>query len=73
MAAYLHGDWGAAEGKGLGNKFLSNIREVDAILHVVRCFDESEVTHVEGSVDPTRDAEIIDMELLLKDADTVEK
>eukprot|EP01134_Creolimax_fragrantissima_P004498 CFRG4498T1 len=64
---------GAAEGKGLGNKFLSNIREVDAILHVVRCFSASEVTHVEGAVDPLRDAEIIDMELLLKDADTIEK
>ena len=63
---------GASEGEGLGNKFLSHIRDVDAILHTVRCFEDSDVTHVDGSVDPIRDIEIIDMELLLADMATVD-
>ncbi|MGM0556117.1 MAG: redox-regulated ATPase YchF [Myxococcota bacterium] len=63
---------GASEGEGLGNKFLANIREVDAIVHVVRCFDDADVTHVEGSVDPERDVDIINTELLLADLQTVE-
>ena len=63
---------GASKGEGLGNKFLANIRETDAILHVLRCFDDENVTHVDGSVDPVRDKEIIDMELQLKDLETVE-
>ncbi len=64
---------GASEGEGLGNKFLGNIREVTAILHVVRCFDDENIVHVEGSVDPLRDVEIIDTELILADMQTVEK
>jgi GTP-binding protein YchF len=64
---------GASKGEGLGNQFLSNIRNVSAIAHVVRCFDESDVVHVEGSVNPVRDAEIIETELILADAQTVEK
>jgi ribosome-binding ATPase len=64
---------GASKGEGLGNKFLSHIREVDAILHVVRCFDSQDITHVEGSVDPVRDAQIIETELLLADLESVEK
>ncbi len=64
---------GASKGEGLGNQFLANIREVDAIVHVVRCFDEENVVHVDGSVDPVRDREIIDTELQLKDLETVEK
>jgi len=64
---------GASQGEGLGNQFLANIREVDAIVHVVRCFEDENVTHVDGSIDPVRDKEVIDMELLLKDAETVEK
>lgn len=64
---------GASEGEGLGNKFLANIREVDAILHVVRCFEDSDVTHVEGSVDPERDVDIISTELILADMQTVDK
>ena len=63
---------GASKGEGLGNKFLANIRETDAILHVLRCFDNDNVTHVDGSVDPVRDKEIIDTELQLKDLETVE-
>lgn len=63
---------GASKGEGLGNKFLANIRETDAILHVLRCFDDENVTHVDGSVDPLRDKEIIDTELQLKDLETVE-
>jgi hypothetical protein len=63
---------GASEGEGLGNKFLSHIRQVDAILHVVRCFEDSNVTHVEGSVDPIRDVETIDTELMLADLQSVE-
>lgn len=64
---------GASQGEGLGNQFLANIREVDAIIHVVRCFEDDNVVHVDGSVDPVRDKEIIDTELILKDLDTVEK
>jgi len=63
---------GASEGEGLGNKFLANIREVDALVHVVRCFDSEEVVHVEGSVDPARDVEIIETELILADLQTLE-
>ncbi len=63
---------GASEGEGLGNQFLSHIRAVDAILHVVRCFEESDVIHVEGSVDPIRDVETIDTELMLADLQSVE-
>ena len=63
---------GASKGEGLGNKFLANIRETDAILHVLRCFDDPNVVHVDGSVDPIRDKEIIDAELQLKDLETVD-
>lgn len=63
---------GASKGEGLGNKFLANIRETDAILHVLRCFDDENVTHVDGSVNPVRDKEIIDAELQLKDLETIE-
>lgn len=63
---------GASKGEGLGNKFLANIRETDAILHVLRCFDDDNITHVDGSVDPVRDKGIIDTELQLKDLETVE-
>lgn len=63
---------GASKGEGLGNKFLANIRETDAILHVLRCFDDDNVVHVDGRVDPIRDKEIIDYELQLKDLETVE-
>jgi GTP-binding protein YchF len=63
---------GASKGEGLGNKFLANIRETDAILHVLRCFDDENVTHVDGKVDPVRDKEIIDAELQLKDLETIE-
>ena len=62
---------GAAEGEGLGNKFLSHIREVDAILHVVRCFADDNIIHVEGSVDPARDVETINMELILSDMEVL--
>lgn len=64
---------GASKGEGLGNQFLGNIRNCDAIIEVVRCFEDGNVTHVEGSVDPVRDAEIINMELILADLDSVEK
>jgi GTP-binding protein YchF len=64
---------GAAEGEGLGNKFLANIRETDAIVHVVRCFEDDDVTHVMGGVDPVRDREVIEFELALADLATVEK
>ncbi|MDR2847683.1 MAG: redox-regulated ATPase YchF, partial [Bacteroidales bacterium] len=63
---------GASKGEGLGNKFLANIRETDAILHVLRCFDDDNVTHVDGSVNPVRDKEIIDAELQMKDLETIE-
>lgn len=64
---------GASKGEGLGNQFLANIREVDAIVHVVRCFEDDNVIHVDGNVDPVRDKEIIDLELILKDIETMEK
>ena len=64
---------GASTGEGLGNKFLANIREVDAIAHVVRCFEDENITHVEGNIDPLRDAELIETELLLADLETLEK
>ena len=63
---------GASKGEGLGNQFLGNIRECDAIIHVLRCFDNGNIVHVDGSVDPVRDKEIIDTELQLKDLETVE-
>ena len=63
---------GASRGEGLGNKFLGNIRETDAIIHVLRCFDDDNVTHVDGSVDPVRDKEVIDLELQLRDLETIE-
>lgn len=63
---------GASKGEGLGNKFLANIRETDAILHVLRCFDDDNVTHVDGNINPVRDKEIIDTELQLKDLETIE-
>lgn len=64
---------GASKGEGLGNKFLANIRETDAIIHVLRCFDDPNVVHVDGSVDPVRDKEIIDIELQLKDLEGVDQ
>ncbi|RKF03838.1 hypothetical protein C8N26_1466 [Tenacibaculum lutimaris] len=64
---------GASKGEGLGNQFLANIRETDAILHVLRCFDNDNIVHVDGSVDPIRDKETIDIELQLKDLETVQK
>src|SRR5437764_8612255 len=64
---------GASKGEGLGNQFLGHIREVDAIAHVLRCFEDGNVTHVEGSVDPIRDAETVETELLLADLDSLEK
>lgn len=64
---------GASKGEGLGNKFLANIREVDAIVHVLRCFENTDITHVEGDVDPLRDAEIIETELMLSDLESLEK
>jgi len=64
---------GASKGEGLGNQFLANIREVDAIVHVLRCFEDDDVTHVEGSVDPIRDAETVETELMLADLDSLEK
>lgn len=64
---------GASKGEGLGNQFLANIRETDAIVHVLRCFDDGDITHVEGSVDPVRDAETIETELMLADMDSLEK
>jgi GTP-binding protein YchF len=64
---------GASKGEGLGNQFLANIRETDAILHVLRCFDDGNIVHVDGSVNPIRDKEIIDIELQLKDLETIEK
>ncbi|CUW46280.1 redox-regulated ATPase YchF [Novacetimonas hansenii] len=64
---------GASRGEGLGNQFLANIREVDAIIHVLRCFEDDDITHVEGGVDPLRDAEIIETELMLADLESLEK
>ena len=63
---------GASKGEGLGNKFLANIRETDAIIHVLRCFDDENVTHVDGNIDPVRDKEVIDTELQLRDLETIE-
>ncbi|MGH7155387.1 MAG: redox-regulated ATPase YchF, partial [Acetobacteraceae bacterium] len=64
---------GASRGEGLGNQFLANIREVDAILHVLRCFEDADVVHAEGSVDPIRDADIVETELMLADLESLEK
>jgi GTP-binding protein YchF len=64
---------GASEGEGLGNKFLGNIREVDAVAHVLRCFDDPDITHTLGNVDPVRDREIVEMELILADLESVER
>src|SRR3954463_9840028 len=64
---------GASKGEGLGNQFLSNIRECDAIIHVIRCFDDPNVVHVDGNVNPVRDKEVIDTELQLKDLESIEK
>ncbi|MCQ2914025.1 MAG: redox-regulated ATPase YchF [Alphaproteobacteria bacterium] len=64
---------GASRGEGLGNQFLASIREVDAIVHVLRCFEDSDITHVEGSIDPVRDAETIETELMLADLDSLER
>ena len=64
---------GASKGEGLGNKFLSHIREVDAIVHVVRCFENDDIIHVEGSIDPVRDIETINLELLLSDAEILDR
>ena len=64
---------GASKGEGLGNQFLANIRETDAIVHVLRCFEDGDITHVDGSVDPVRDAETIETELMLADMESLEK
>src|SRR5258705_1588360 len=64
---------GASKGEGLGNQFLAHIREVDAILYVLRCFESTDITHVEGSVDPLRDAETVETELMLADMDGLER
>src|ERR1700742_619310 len=64
---------GASKGEGLGNQFLANIRETDAILHVNRCFEDGDITHVEGAIDPIRDIEIVETELMLADMDSIEK
>ena len=64
---------GASRGEGLGNKFLAHIREVDAVVHVVRCFEDDNVVHVDGSVDPVRDAETVNLELIFADMETIEK
>ena len=64
---------GASKGEGLGNQFLANIREVDAIVHVLRCFESGDITHVEGSIDPIRDAETVETELMLADLDSLER
>ena len=64
---------GASKGEGLGNKFLANIREVDAIVHVVRCFENDDIIHVEGSIGPARDIETINMELILSDMEILDR
>jgi ribosome-binding ATPase len=64
---------GASKGEGLGNQFLANIREVDAIIHLLRCFEDGDVTHVEGSIDPLRDAEVVETELMIADMESLEK
>ena len=64
---------GASKGEGLGNKFLANIRETDAVIHALRCFDNDNITHVDGRIDPVKDKEIIDTELQLRDLESVDK
>ena len=64
---------GASKGEGLGNKFLSHIRDVDAVVHVVRCFDDADIIHVDGDVDPARDIETINLELIFSDMETLER
>jgi len=64
---------GASRGEGLGNQFLANIREVDAIIHVLRCFEDGDITHVEGDIDPCRDADVVETELMLSDLDSLER
>ena len=64
---------GASKGEGLGNQFLANVREVDAIIHVLRCFEDSDITHVEGSIDPLRDIEVVETELMLADLESLER
>src|ERR671911_1826868 len=64
---------GASKGEGLGNQFLANIREVDAIVHVLRCFEDDDITHVEGRIDPVADAETVETELMLADLDSLER
>ncbi len=64
---------GASKGEGLGNQFLANIREVDAIAHVLRCFEDSDITHVEGAIDPVRDAEVVETELMIADLESLER
>ena len=64
---------GASTGEGLGNQFLGNIREVDAIVHVLRCFEDGDITHVEGKIDPVSDAETVETELMLSDLESLEK
>ena len=64
---------GASKGEGLGNQFLANIREVDAIVHVVRCFEDSNIVHVDGSIDPLRDIETINLELIFSDIEILER
>src|ERR1700749_844966 len=64
---------GASKGEGLGTQFLANIREVDAVIHVLRCFEDSDITHVEGSIDPLRDIEVFETELMLADLDSLER
>ena len=64
---------GASKGEGLGNQFLAHIREVDAVMYVLRCFEDDDITHVEGSVDPLRDADIVESELIFADMESLEK
>src|SRR6202034_703517 len=64
---------GASKGEGLGNQFLANIREVDAVVHVLRCFEDDDITHVEGKIDPISDAETVETELMLADLESLEK
>ena len=64
---------GASKGEGLGNKFLSHIRDVDAVVHVVRCFEDADIVHVDGAVDPARDIETINLELIFSDMETLER
>src|ERR1700761_6565160 len=64
---------GASKGEGLGNKFLANIREVDAVVHVLRCFEDDDITHVEGKIDPVSDAETVETELMISDLESLER